>query len=131
MAKKSDEEWKAQLTDLQYWVTRESGTERPFTGIYNAHDAVGVYHCVCCHAELFSSSEKFDAGCGWPSFSDHMGSENLRFLEDASHGTVRTEVRCAKCDAHLGHVFDDGPSETGQRYCINSAAIGFADETKK
>jgi len=127
MAKKSQDELRAQLTPEQYWVTQESGTEAPFTGLYNAHDKPGVYHCLCCKALLFDSSEKFDAGCGWPSFSDYLDSENLRFLEDRSQGHIRTEVRCAQCDAHLGHVFDDGPSETGQRYCINSAALGFED----
>ncbi|MCP4448063.1 MAG: peptide-methionine (R)-S-oxide reductase MsrB [Myxococcales bacterium] len=129
MAKKSDEEYKAELSEMQYWVAREGGTERPFTGIYNAHDKEGVYKCVCCHAELFASGNKFESGCGWPSFADHMDNENLRFLEDASRGMVRTEVRCAGCDAHLGHVFDDGPTETGQRYCINSAALSFADDS--
>lgn len=127
MAKKSDEELRAELTEMQYWVTQQGGTERPHTGIYNAHDKPGIFHCVCCQAELFTSKEKFNAGCGWPSFSDHMGNENLRFLEDATRGMVRTEVLCSQCDAHLGHVFDDGPSETGQRFCINSASLNFAD----
>jgi peptide-methionine (R)-S-oxide reductase len=130
MAKKSDEEYRAELTEMQFWVTRQGGTERPGTGIYNAHDEPGVYNCVCCKAKIFSSGEKFNAGCGWPSFSDHMDNDNLRFLEDRSHGQIRTEVRCGQCDSHLGHVFDDGATETGQRYCINSASLDFTDASE-
>ena len=128
MAKKTDEEYKELLTEEQFWVTRQSGTERPFSGIYNSHKEPGSYHCVCCHALLFSSDDKFESGCGWPSFSDHLKNDNVSFHEDSTHGMVRTEVRCAKCEAHLGHVFDDGPTETGQRYCINSASLGFEDK---
>ncbi len=122
---KSEEQWRAQLTDLQYWVTREAGTERPFTGEYNFHKEAGRYVCVCCGADLFDSNTKFDSGCGWPSFDRHIKDENVTLIEDYSHGMQRVEVRCAQCDAHLGHVFDDGPTETGQRYCINSASLGF------
>lgn len=124
---KTDEEWREQLSDLQYWVTRESGTERPFTGNFNLHKATGRYHCVCCGADLFDSGAKFDSGCGWPSFDRHIADENVTLVEDFTHAMQRTEVRCGQCAAHLGHVFPDGPTETGQRYCINSASLDFTD----
>ena len=127
---KTDTEWKAQLTDEQYQVTRQGGTERAFTGQYWNEKRVGIYRCVCCHARLFGSTEKYDSGSGWPSFYDAKDGAPLALSEDQSFGMTRTEVRCADCGAHLGHVFPDGPAPTGQRYCINSAALDFvADES--
>ena len=124
--KKSDAEWREQLDPMQYQVTRQAATERPFTGKYWDHWEQGRYRCVGCGTPLFESTTKFDAGCGWPSYWQPVNSEVIERVVDRSHGMVRVEVRCNQCGAHLGHVFEDGPAPTGERYCINSAAIDFA-----
>jgi len=122
---KTLEAWREMLDPAQYQVCRLKGTERPFSGKYNAHKADGVYHCICCQAPLFDSVTKFDSGCGWPSFYAPIAENAMVEVRDTTHGMIRTEVTCAQCDAHLGHVFPDGPPPTGLRYCINSVCLDF------
>lgn len=122
---KSEEEWKKELTPEQYAVLREKGTEAPFTGAFYKEKGKGLYYCGACHAPLFTSEDKFDSGSGWPSFDRVINSDSVKLVEDRSHGMLRTEVHCSSCGGHLGHLFDDGPTPTGQRFCINSVSLDF------
>ncbi len=122
---KTDDEWKQQLGEDVWQVTRRHGTEQAFSGAYYQNKETGAYRCICCDAPLFASTEKYDSGSGWPSFRESVSEQSIIEIRDKSHGMVRVEVRCAKCDAHLGHVFEDGPRPGGLRYCINSVCLNF------
>jgi peptide-methionine (R)-S-oxide reductase len=129
---KSDAEWRKTLTPEQYEVLRKKGTESPFTGKYNEHSEKGWYTCAGCGTELFSSEQKFNSHCGWPSFDGELGGgDKIKKVKDFSHGMIRTEIVCAKCGGHLGHLFDDGPTASGLRYCVNSLSLGFKPDEKK
>lgn len=123
--KKSEKEWKKELTDEQYHILREKGTERPWTGALLENKDKGVYECAACGNELYSSDTKYDSGSGWPSFYDPISAKAVDFEKDKSFGMIRTEVKCARCGSHLGHIFPDGPQPSGQRYCMNSGALNF------
>nr|WP_210731397.1 peptide-methionine (R)-S-oxide reductase MsrB [Vibrio aestuarianus] len=122
---KPDEYWREKLTDDEFYVCRQRGTEAPFSGKLLHNRDTGEYVCTCCEALLFTSTNKYDSGCGWPSFDAPINDTAIRYLEDRSHGMVRTEIRCAQCDSHLGHVFPDGPKTTGERFCVNSVSLIF------
>ena len=128
---KSEEEWRKFLTPEQYHVLREKGTDLPYTGRFYLHKEKGMYVCAGCGSELFSSEMKFDSDCGWPSFDREITGGKIKQIKDTSHGMVRIEIVCAKCDSHLGHLFDDGPTLTGKRYCVNSTSIDFKEAKKK